>query len=208
MRRRTFDLLATGIGLVLTVVLFVAGGLLLWGASFTQSSVKTQLSQQQITFPAKGDPQLQNPLIGPYLSPYAGQQLLTGAQAEVYADHFIKVHLEEIGQGHTYAYWSGLAKADPTNTAAATTADLMFKGSTLRGLLLNAYAFWTIGTIAYIAAFASLFLGLVMLVLTILGWRHYRKVPEDEEFLAGVVLKDPDRGEKADAPKETVGASA
>ena len=43
---------------------------------------------------------------------YAGQQLTTGAQAETYADHFIAVHLKEIGGGKTYAQLS--ARRRPT----------------------------------------------------------------------------------------------
>ena len=54
MRRRTFDFLATCIGAVLTVVLLVAGGLLLWGASFATSSVHDQLAAQKIYLPAGG----------------------------------------------------------------------------------------------------------------------------------------------------------
>ena len=83
---------------------------------------------------------------------YAGQQLTTGAQAETYADHFIAVHLKEIGGGQTYAQLSTKAQANPTNTKLPDQVATMFKGETLRGLLLNAYAFGTMGTIAGIAA--------------------------------------------------------
>jgi hypothetical protein len=89
MRRRTFDgIMSTG-GFVLTIVLLVAGGLLMWGYSFANSSVHDQLAAQQIFFPPKGSDALKPPEIGQYLNKYAGQQLTNGAQAEAYANHFI-----------------------------------------------------------------------------------------------------------------------
>src|SRR5665811_547074 len=84
MRRRTFDALLTSVGLVLAIILLSAGGLLTWASSFIGDQVKTQLSQQQIFFPPKG-PATASPEIGPFLNQYAGQQMLTGQQAEAYA---------------------------------------------------------------------------------------------------------------------------
>ena len=164
MRRKTFDALLTSVGLVLAIILLVAGGLLTWASSFIGDQVKTQLSQQQIFFPPKG-PATASPQIGPFLNQYAGQQLLTGAQAEAYADHFIAVHLKAIGGGLTYAQLSTKAKAAPTDTKLAATVDTMFKGETLRGLLLNAYAFGTMGMIAGIAAIGAFIGAAVMLIL-------------------------------------------
>ncbi|HEX8931157.1 MAG TPA: hypothetical protein VGA45_19770, partial [Actinomycetota bacterium] len=66
----------------------------------------------------------------------------------------------------------------------AAQVQTLFRGETLRGLLLNAYAFWKIGQIALIAAVASLVLAGVMLVLTILGFWHLRRVSPTEELLA------------------------
>ena len=87
MRRKTFDILLTSGGLVVVIVLAVAGSLLLWGHNFANSNVRAQLAQQQITFPAAGSKALASPQIGPYLNQYAGQQLLTGPQAKAYASH-------------------------------------------------------------------------------------------------------------------------
>ena len=81
--------------------------------------------------------------------------MTTGAQAEVYADHFIANHLKVIGGGQTYAQLSGKALAQPKNAALAGQVDAMFKGTTLRGMLLNAYAFWKMGQIALWAAIVS-----------------------------------------------------
>jgi hypothetical protein len=106
---------------------------------------------------------------------YGGQRLTTGAQAEVYADHFIANHLKTIGGGKTYAQLSAEAQADPTNTKLAATVDTVFKGETLRGLLLNAYAFGTMATIAGIAAIAAFIAAALMLALSVLGLVHIRR---------------------------------
>ena len=176
MKRKTLDLLLTLLGLLLTVVLLAAGGLLMWGYSFANSTVHNQLAAQKIYFPAKNSPELQNPLIKPYLTPYAGQQLINGREAEVWADHFIAVHLQEITGGKTYAQLSAASLADPSNTALAKTVQTVFQGQTLRGTLLTAYAFWMFGVIALWSAIAMFFLAILMLILTLLGFRHYRVI--------------------------------
>ncbi|HUY21558.1 MAG TPA: hypothetical protein VMV22_04380 [Acidimicrobiales bacterium] len=182
MRRKTFDMILTAGGAVLVVVLLAAGGLGLWGYSYANSNVHDQLAQQQITFPPLGNAALASPKIGPYLNQYAGQQLLTGQQAEAYANHFIAVHLSEMPYGGVYAKASAAAQADPTNTTLAGEVNTIFKGTTLRGLLLEAYAFWTIGQVALVGAIVSFVLAGIMLVLTLLGMFHLRRVPEDAEF--------------------------
>jgi hypothetical protein len=185
MRRRTFDLILTGVGAVLTAVLILAGGLLTWGANFAENNVHNQLAAQQIYFPEKGSEALASPEIGPYLNKYAGQQLTTGDQAKAYADHFIAVHLKAIGGGKTYAQLSTEAQANPNDTALAAKVNTMFKGETLRGMLLNAYAFGKIGQIAQIAAIVSFAGAGLMLILTFLGVLHLRRSPGSEEILAG-----------------------
>ncbi|HEU0239593.1 MAG TPA: hypothetical protein VFR11_09995 [Micromonosporaceae bacterium] len=183
MRRKAFDMLVSSVGVMLTLVLLVAGGLLMWGYSFANTNVHNQLAAQQIYFPAKGSDALKPAAIGPYLNQYAGQQLVTGAQAKAYADHFIAVHLSEVAGGKTYAQVSTAAQADPNNTALQAQVNTLFKGETLRGMLLNAYAFWQIGQIALYAAIASFALAAVMLVLSVLGIAHVRRVPTDAELL-------------------------
>ena len=180
-RCKTFDALLTSVELALAIILLVAGGLLTWASSFIDHQVTTQLSAQNIFFPTMG-PATASPLIGPYLNQYAGRQLLTGQQAEVWADHFIAVHLQTIGGGLTYAQLSTKAQADPTNTKLAATVDTVFKGETLRGLLLNAYAFGIIGMITGIAVIGAFIVAVVMLVLSRLGFAHLRRVSPDEEL--------------------------
>ncbi len=185
MRRRTFDALMVMAGLVAAAVLVVAGGLLVYAHSFVHTQVTDQLTAQQIFFPPAGSDALSSDKIGPYLNQYAGQQLTTGAQAEAYANHFIGVHLNEIAGGQTYAQLSAKAQANPTDTALAGQVGAMFKGETLRGLLLNAYAFDTMASVALWAGIASLLAAGLMLVLSILGFVHLRRTPADAEVMLG-----------------------
>jgi len=192
MRRKTFDAILTTVGAVLTVFLIVAGALGMWAYSFANSNVHNQLAEQQIIFPPKvafaaAKPGTEiTPSMIPYIEQYAGQQLVTGQQAEAYADHFIAIHLQEIGGGLTYAQVSGKALALPKGSAAYTAeeakAQTIFQGTTLRGLLLEAYAFWQMGQIALWAAIACFAAAAVMLILTILGYLHLRKVPDTEQL--------------------------
>jgi hypothetical protein len=184
MRRRIFDTLLSSTGMVLTIVLLVAGGLLFWGYSFANNNVHDQLAAQKIFFPPKGSEALAPPEVGRYLNQYAGQQLVNGAQAEAYANHFIAVHLKEAAGGQTYAQVSSQALKNPTDTKLAGQVQTLFRGETLRGLLLNAYAFWKIGQLALIASIVSLSLAAILLLLSVLGFWHLRKVPPTEEIMA------------------------
>jgi hypothetical protein len=183
MRRKVFDTLASAAGLLVVVMLLVAGALAMWGYNFANSSVKTQLAQQQIVFPDKGSPALASPKIGPYLNQYAGQQLTTGTQAKAYADHFIAVHLSEMPYAGVYAKVSAASQADPTNTALTAEKQTVFQGTTLRGLLLEAYAFSVFATLALWAAIAAFTGALIMAALVLLGFWHSRRVSEDAELL-------------------------
>jgi hypothetical protein len=129
-------------------------------------------------------PALAPPEIGRYLNQYAGQQLVNGVQAQAYADHFIAVHLKEAAGGKTYAEVSTQALQNPNDTKLAGQVQTLFRGETLRGLLLNAYAFWKIGQLALIAGIVSFAMAAVMLVLTALGFWHLRRVAPTEELLA------------------------
>jgi hypothetical protein len=182
MRRRTFDALATAAGLVIAAVLLVAGVLLLWGHSFVTSEVHTQLAAQKVYFPAAGSPAIKAPEFAA-MHQYAGQQMTSGAQAEVYADHFIANHLKAIGGGQTYAQLSAKSLAQPKNAALAAQVQTVFRGETLRGMLLNAYAFWEMGQIMIAAAIAAFAGATLMLILSALGFIHSRRTaPEAEVF--------------------------
>jgi hypothetical protein len=179
MRRKTLDALLTTAGLVVAAVLLIAGGLLTYGHSFVHNEVKTQLAAQQIFFPAAGSAGLQDPAIKPYLTKYAGKQLLDGPEAKAFADHYIAVHLKAAGGNQTYAQLSAAAQKDPNNTVLAGKVATAFKGETLRGLLLNAYAFDTMGQLALIAAIVSFSGAGLMLLLCAAGFVHLRRQPRD-----------------------------
>jgi len=192
--RKVFDLLVSAGGLVVVIVLVVAGALLMWGYSFTNSNVHSQLVRQEIFFPpqsafahAKAGTEI-TPSMIPSVSQYAGQQVLTGAQAEVYADDFIAVHLSELPDGGVYAKLSAAARAATPGSAQATQLESLvqtsFQGTTLRGLLLEAYAFSTFGTIAFWAGIASFCLAFIMALLVGFGFYHARKTPPRAELLA------------------------
>ena len=185
MRRRTFDFLASSVGVLLAIVLLVAGGLLLWGYNFVNDQVTQQLTEQQIVFPAADSAAIKAlpPDDAAAMKQYAGQLMTTGAQAKTYADHFIAVHLKEIGGGKTYSQLSAEALADPTNQKLAAQADTVFKGTTLRGLLLNAYAFWQIGQLALIASIVAFVAGVIVLILSGLGFWHLRRTPAEAELV-------------------------
>ncbi len=145
-------------GFAVAVILLVAGGLLLWGSTYVHNTVQGQLSAQQIYFPPKAA--FAHPVAGteitpsmvPSVSQYAGQQLLTGQQAEAYADHFIAVHIANMAGGKTYAQLSAASLAQPDNAKLAGQVATVFKGETLRSMLLNAYGWWKVSRITYIAA--------------------------------------------------------
>lgn len=175
LQRKTIDKILTGFGVIATITLLAIGGLAWWAYSFTTTQVSTELASQQIYFPPAGSPAPASSEIGPYLNQYAGQQLTTGDQAQVYANHFIAVHLKEVAGGKTYAEVSTAAQADPSNAKLQGQVATLFKGETLRGLLLNAYAFWTVGMLARMGACVALASGAIMAVLTLLGfWRIAR----------------------------------
>jgi len=191
MRRRTFDALATAAGLLLVVVLVVAGVLLTWGHSYANNQVTSQLSAQKIVFPTTSNPEFKAlpKADAAAMGPYAGQLMTNGAQAETYANHFIGYHLSLIGGGKTYSQLSALSRANPTNATLAGEVDTVFKGTTLRSMLLEAYGFWQLGQIALIAAIASFIAAGLMLVLSIFGFTHLRRTPPEAEMLAKVATR-------------------
>jgi hypothetical protein len=190
MSRKVFDILTSTGGAVIVVVLLIAGGLLTLGHTFVTSQVHDQLAQQQIYFPPKAafaHPKAGSeitPSMIPSVSQYAGQQLTTGAQAKVWANDFIKVHLSEMPYGGVYSKISAASMADPSNTKLAALKTTSFMGTTLRGLLLEAYAFSTIGTLMLYGALASFALAVIMAILVGLGFWHASRASDQERLLA------------------------
>lgn len=191
MRRRTFDALATVAGLIMTAVLVVAGVLLVWGHSYANNQVTSQLSAQKIVFPTTSNPEFKAlpKADAAAMGQYAGQPMTNGAQAETYADHFIGYHLTLIGGGKTYSQLSTLARANPKNTVLPGEVQAVFQGTTLRSMLLEAYGFWKLGQIALVAAYAAFIGAALMLILSILGFVHLRRTAPEAEILPGVATR-------------------
>jgi hypothetical protein len=146
--------------------MMAVGVLAIVGGSYDKQVVHDQLAPQKIFFPKAGDPSLL-----PGVKQYAGQQLLNGAQAKAYADKFINVHLSKVAGGQTYSQVSAAAKAAPKNLTLATEKATLFQGETLRGLLLGAWGWAMIGTIATLAGTILIALGAVLFVLPMLNWK-------------------------------------
>lgn len=172
--RKIIDKVLVFLGVATMATLVSVGGVAWWASAFIGGQVTTELTAQKIYFPAQGSGAItalpaadQQAMIR-----YAGMQLTTGQQAKVYADNFIAVHLDEIAGGKTYAEVSTAAQQNPTDQKLQQQKTTLFQGETLRGILLNAYAFGTMGEVARLAAAIAFVGGGIMLILVLLGLRH------------------------------------
>jgi hypothetical protein len=169
------------------VVVLAAGAIFAFSlGTFTTNQIKDELTSQQIFFPGK-DTVKAGGALDPAEFPQeirdqAGNQVTDGNQARIYANDFIGKHLAGIANGLTYASMgdkinavkaqqAALAKDDPNYTTLGTQIttlnaqrDTLFKGETLRGNLLNAYGWWTVGTYTTFASY-----GLMLVALVVLG---------------------------------------
>jgi hypothetical protein len=178
------------IGSVLFLVLSVGSGLLLWGANFSHNMVHNQLSEQKIQFPPKGSPGL-DPKEFPGLQRYAGQAVDNGAKAKAYADQFIRVHLTKVADGKTYSQVSAASLADPKNEVLQGQVQTLFRGETLRGLLLYAWGWSVVSAIAFWSGIAALIGAIVVLFGLIAGFAsHERHIHHD---VASVLVPAADR---------------
>ncbi len=181
------------VGLV-GILSFVAG-FAFWANSFSHGMVHDQLSAQQIYFPAAGSQAL-DPTQFPDLQQYAGQQVVNGDQAKAYADGFIGRHLIGIAGGQTYSQVSAASLANPQDQKLAAQTQTLFRGEALRGLLLNAYGWWTIGQYAFYAAIGlTVAAAAVALSLVFELWRWRvaagQEQPASAHQAAGALHADP-----------------
>jgi hypothetical protein len=193
--RRTLDLIFAIGGLVLAVLVLALGLVLQSQANFAHDNVHDQLAAQQIYFPPASA--LKANENDPCLKTYAGQQLVTGKQAQCYADHYIAVHLSEVNDGKTYAQTSNQLRALPDQTSAdakalSAKAQTLFQGETLRGLLLTSYGFSVLGDRAQTVAYLCYALSAVLLVAAIAGFVHARKPSAEREILPRVQTESVD----------------
>jgi hypothetical protein len=167
-RRTVLGFVATRrvVEVILVLILGVGSGLLFYGSSFGLNMVHSQLDAQNISFPVKGSAAL-SPAEFPDLQRYAGQKVDTGDKAKAYANGFIRRHLLAVDKGQTYSQVSAASIAAPNNATLTADVATLFKGETLRGLLLYAWGWSVVATLALYAAIAALIGFLVMLVVTV-----------------------------------------
>ncbi len=190
LRRRAIDKVLIGFGLIAAIVFAVAAGLLTWGANFANDYVHDELSSQNVFFPDEASLTEEG---REDLVEYADEQVTTGPEAEAYAS-YIGGHLEGIANGQTYseiddrgaaaaveeARESGASEAEIADLQATADElrgqrDSLFRGETLRGLLLSSYAWSTIGRIAGIAAWVAFAGAAVLAGLVVAGAVHVRR---------------------------------
>ena len=170
-------------------LLLLFAGLLNWGATFAEQNVASQLEMQNISFPvAEALPVATKS----QLTKWAEQKVVTGEMARDYSDLYILEHMNAsatavMGKPATYSEVSGaymsLVRGGSTDTAKiAQLGDLretLFMGNTLRGMLLQAYAFGTMGVIAGYAALASLIGAILFIILGVAAVMHRRHTGEE-----------------------------
>ena len=187
--RSLLDRLISWAGAVVAVALIALGGAAVFGGSFALDNVKDRLEPQNIAFGPVAEMTAEEKAI---VGDFAGQKVDTGTEAEAYS-RYIGLHVSEIGGGKTYAELGGPlfaleaqieeGQAAGKNTAAMEKElaglegqrDTIFKGETLRAILLNAYGWSTVGQITFFAGIGMVVAGLLLAVLVALGFRHARK---------------------------------
>jgi hypothetical protein len=179
MERKAWDRLVSWSGLIVAIVLILVGAMAVYGGNFGQQNVQDRLEPEMVVFPPY---EAMTPEEQQEVGDFAGQQVTDGVQAEAFA-RYIAGHLTEVNAGQTYAQTSAAAREEgiPEDQAAelAAKADVLFKGETLRAILLNAYGWWTVSTIAIYAGYVMIIAGIVMLVLSILGFLHMKRADAD-----------------------------
>jgi hypothetical protein len=199
-KRRTLDILFSIGGVGLAALLLIIGLVMSSNADFSKRYVTDQLKEQKITFKA-ADALTEEEKAAPCLVEFAGQALTTGKQAECYANEFIGLHVKTSGKGLTYAEIGDAQTALRAQIAAGQrnndpgVADLqkqladltaqretVFKGETLRGILLTSYGFSELGNKAGQAA-GIIYLGAFLLVvLSMAGFVHAFVTPRSKGF--------------------------
>ncbi len=174
-QRTMWDTIVSGAAAVIAVALIMIGAAAVYGGNFGRQNVQDRLAPEHVAFPPLDS---MTPQEQAQLGQFAGQTVDTGPEAEAFA-RFIGGHLAEVNGGATYSETSAAARAEglaPAKAAALQVmADTLFKGETLRSILLNAYGWWTVSTIALFVGFGLIVAGLVLGFLSILGFRHARR---------------------------------
>jgi hypothetical protein len=202
MKRRTLDMIFSAGGIAVAILLVLLGFVFKTNADFADSYVHDQLAEQKISFTA-AEFLSDEEKTSSCLIENAGTPLDSGKKAECYANDYIGMHLKGIGGGETYATIGAIQTKAKTALADATAAnatnvvelkadldkitgqrETMFKGETLRGLLLTSYGFSIFGEKAALAGMLSFLGAIVMLLASVAGFIHAFSTPNDKVALA------------------------
>ena len=202
MKRRTLDMIFSAGGIAVAILLVLLGFVFKTNADFADSYVHDQLAEQKISFTA-AEFLSDEEKTSSCLIENAGTPLDSGKKAECYANDYIGMHLKGIGGGETYATIGAIQTKAKTALADATAAnasnvvvlkadldkitgqrETMFKGETLRGLLLTSYGFSIFGEKAALAGMLSFLGAIVMLLASVAGFIHAFSTPKDKVALA------------------------
>ena len=202
MKRRTLDMIFSAGGVAVAILLVLLGFVFKTNADFADSYVHDQLAQQRISFTA-AEFLSDEEKTSTCLTENAGTPLDSGKKAECYANDYIGMHLKGIGGGETYATIGAIQTKAKTALADATAAnatnvvelkadldkitgqrETMFKGETLRGLLLTSYGFSIFGEKAALAGMLSFLGAIVMLLASVAGFIHAFSTPKGKLALA------------------------
>jgi hypothetical protein len=175
MDKSNWDKIVSGAGAIVAVVLIALGAMAIYGGNFGRQNVRDRLQPENISFPPAD---AMTPQEVAEVGAFAGQKVENGVQAEAFS-RYIGGHLEFVNDGKTYSETSAAARQEGLDPKVAADlqakADTLFKGETLRSILLNAYGWWTIATIALWAGVSMVLAGVFLGILAILGFRHARK---------------------------------
>lgn len=216
MKRRTLDIAFSIGGLVFAALLFVLGFVMMQQRDFAEDYVDRELSAQQIAFPETYERGETDVAGSGCLTTFAGQTVNTGKEAECYARYYIATHMAHSAtdagfEGATYATLGGPVGEARTALADAKEAgdeeaikeaqatfdkvnglrETMFKGETLRGLLLTVYGFSVFGEKAGLAMMICFIAGLVVLLLSIAGFIHAFASKKADDVILAVEHKEP-----------------
>jgi hypothetical protein len=202
MRRRTLDVLFGLGGIALAGLLLALGLVMTSNANFAKGYVTSQLAQQNVKFKT-AETLTPEEAKSACLVTFAGQPLTTGKQAECYANDFIGLHVKSVANGQTYADLGAPQTALTAKVKAATSAndpalsdlqkqltavtaqrETLFKGETLRGLLLTSFGFSVFGVKAAQAATVAYGVAGLLALLSIAGFAHARRTSKNEAFAA------------------------
>jgi hypothetical protein len=187
--RRMIDMLVSWSGAIVATVMIGIGAAAIFGGLFALDNVRDRLEPQNISFGAASE---MTPEERAEVGEFAGQKVDTGPEAEAYS-RYIGLHLAEISGGKSYAELGGPLFALEAQIEEATAAgedttameeelaglqgqrDTVFKGETLRAILLNAYGWWTVGQITLYVGIGAVIAGLFLALFAGMGFVHARR---------------------------------